>query len=197
MTVARRVALLVAWRFSSPSRSPARPPTRARQRRRASSPSAPAASCSATRSRTRPLRRPVRARRQPGVPSTPRRPLRPAAAPKQGVDYSGTNVQEEGVDEPDLVKTNGRTLFAVANGRLNAVDVRTPRPRLLDSLKLAAASSHELLLHGDRLLVLSRGGYWAEPLPGIAARIAPFGRPSPSSPRSTSPSRAGCASSAR
>ena len=33
--------------------------------------------------------------------------------------------------------------------------------------------SHELLLHGDRLLVLSRGGYWVEPLPAMAARIAP------------------------
>ena len=96
------------------------------------------------------------------------------AAPAQGVDYSGTNVQEEGVDEPDLVKTNGNTLFAVAHGKLNAVDVRDPRPRLLDSLGLDAHWSHELLLHGNRLLVLSRGGFWAEPLPGIAARIAPY-----------------------
>jgi uncharacterized secreted protein with C-terminal beta-propeller domain len=96
------------------------------------------------------------------------------AAPKQGVDFSGTNVQEEGVDEPDLVKTDGNTLFAVANGRLNAVDVRTATPRLLDTLQLNTNQSHELLLHGDRLLVLSRGGFWIEPLPGISARIAPY-----------------------
>ena len=93
---------------------------------------------------------------------------------QQGVDYSGTNVQEEGVDEPDLVKTNGNTLFAVANGMLNSVDVRGPRPRLLDTLKLDAGWSHELLLHGNRLLVLSRGGYWVEPLPALAARMAPW-----------------------
>ncbi|MBA2296405.1 MAG: beta-propeller domain-containing protein [Actinobacteria bacterium] len=31
-------------------------------------------------------------------------------------DYSGTNVQEKGVDEPDLEKSNGNTLFAVATG---------------------------------------------------------------------------------
>ncbi len=96
------------------------------------------------------------------------------AAPKQGVDYSSTNVQEEGVDEPDLVKTNGETLFAVANGMLNAVDVGERRPRLLDTLKLDAGWSDELLLHGDRLLVLSRGGFWAEPLPAVAARMAPY-----------------------
>jgi uncharacterized secreted protein with C-terminal beta-propeller domain len=96
------------------------------------------------------------------------------AAPKQGVDFSGTNVQEEGVDEPDIVKTNGNTLFAVANGKLNAVDVRSAKPQLIDSLKLDPGRSYELLLHGDRLLLLSRGGYWAEPMPAIAARMMPF-----------------------
>ena len=101
-------------------------------------------------------------------------PVARAAAPVQGVDFSGTNVQEEGVDEPDLVKTNGKTLFAVANGSLRAVDVSGLRPRLLDSLELDRASTHELLLHGDRLLVLSRGGYWIEPLPAATTRIAPY-----------------------
>src|ERR671911_113277 len=96
------------------------------------------------------------------------------APAKQGVDYSGTNVQEEGVDEPDIVKTDGNTLFAVANGRLRAVDVTGAKPRLLDSLALDPALTHELLLHGDRLLVLSRGGFWIEPLPATAARIAPY-----------------------
>ena len=99
---------------------------------------------------------------------------RSAGPAKQGVDYSGTNVQEEGVDEPDLVKTDGSTLFAIANGRLNSVDVRDPKPRLLDTLALDPALSHELLLHGDRLLVLSRGGYFFEALPAMAARIAPY-----------------------
>ena len=110
-----------------------------------------------------------------GAPSTP--VATRAAAPQEGVDYSGTNVQEEGVDEPDLVKTDGTTLYAVANGRLNAVDVATGAPRLLDTLKLDTASwSHELLLHGERLLVLTRGGFWAEPLPGLAARAMPYSR---------------------
>jgi uncharacterized secreted protein with C-terminal beta-propeller domain len=95
-------------------------------------------------------------------------------SPTQGVDYSGTNVQEQGVDEPDIVKTNGTTLFSVANGMLNSVDVSTRRPHVLDTLKLDAGRSNELLLHGERLLVLSRGGFWAEPLPAVAARIRPW-----------------------
>src|SRR5713101_6195950 len=37
------------------------------------------------------------------VPVAGQAPTRDTS-PQQGVDYSGTNVQEEGVDEPDLVK---------------------------------------------------------------------------------------------
>jgi uncharacterized secreted protein with C-terminal beta-propeller domain len=91
------------------------------------------------------------------VSSEAARASAPATAPVAGVDYSTTNVQEEGVDEPDLVKTNGSHLFVVRADRLFAVDVRGSRPRLEGSLKLEQGWSHELLLHGDRLLVLSRG----------------------------------------
>src|SRR5688500_781495 len=58
---------------------------------------------------------------RPGIETAAPAPVARAAAPVQGVDFSGTNVQEEGVDEPDLVKTNGKTLFAVGNGSLRAV----------------------------------------------------------------------------
>jgi uncharacterized secreted protein with C-terminal beta-propeller domain len=93
-----------------------------------------------------------------------------ADQPVEGVDYSGTNVQEQGVDEPDIVKTDGKTLFAIANGMLQAVDVTTHQPKLLGTLKLQNGTSSELLLHGTHLLILSRGGYWLEPLPAVAAQ---------------------------
>jgi len=108
-----------------------------------------------------------------GIETQAGAPSAPAAAPVQGVDYSGTNVQEEGVDEPDMVKTDGNTLFAIANGKLNAVDVSDAKPRLLDSLKLEAGAG-ELLLYRNRLLVLSNGGYWIQPLPAMARSIAPW-----------------------
>jgi uncharacterized secreted protein with C-terminal beta-propeller domain len=97
-------------------------------------------------------------------------------APQEGVDYSGTNVQETGVDEPDLLKTNGDTLFTISGNQLESVDVSGKAPRLLDTLKLANGwSSSDLLLSGTHLLVLSRGGYWIEPLPAMTARmIAPI-----------------------
>ncbi|HZL03748.1 MAG TPA: beta-propeller domain-containing protein, partial [Cellulomonas sp.] len=65
-------------------------------------------------------------------------------------------------------------LFAVAGSRLNAVDVTETRPRLLDSLKLDGGWSHELLLAGDRLLVLLRGGYWLTPRPAATAIAMPY-----------------------
>src|SRR5438105_4377638 len=95
------------------------------------------------------------------------------AAKQQGVDYSGTNVQETGVDEPDMVKTDGNTLFAIANGQLESVDVSGKTPRLLDTLQLENGWSAQLLLFDTHLLVLSRGGYWIEPLPAMAARMMP------------------------
>jgi hypothetical protein len=84
-------------------------------------------------------------------------PLMPDAAPGAGTEAqedvaSGTNVQEAGVDEPDLVKTAGSRIFAVAAGRLQAIDA--DGPRLLGSLELAGWG-HELLLRGARLLVIS------------------------------------------
>ena len=39
-----------------------------------------------------------------------------AAAPNLNVDYSTTNVQEAGVDEPDIVKTDGEKIVALAEG---------------------------------------------------------------------------------
>jgi hypothetical protein len=83
----------------------------------------------------------------------------PAAAP----DVSQTNVQEAGVDEPDVVKTDGRTLFAIARGRLQAVDARAATPRVLGSVALPAGGGHELLLAKGRVLVISRA--LAEPIP--------------------------------
>ncbi len=104
-------------------------------------------------------------------------PAADSAAGLAGIDYSTTNVQEEGVDEPDLVKSNGSTMFVVSSDRLIAVDVRGPRPRLEGSLQLPQGSSYELLMHGNKLLVLSRGGVY--PIDGIGAGIRAPIRPGP------------------
>ncbi|HYD10318.1 MAG TPA: beta-propeller domain-containing protein [Acidimicrobiales bacterium] len=71
-------------------------------------------------------------------------------------ETSSTNVQEEGVDEPDLLKTDGDTAFIVSGSELHVVDITGSSPERIDTIDLDENASHELLLSGDRLAVLSQ-----------------------------------------
>ena len=73
-----------------------------------------------------------------------------------GVDFSETNVQVAGVDEPDIVKTDGERIVAVLNNTLYVFDVTGPGPRLLGSVLLQGGWDHSLFLNGDRALVFAR-----------------------------------------
>ena len=79
-----------------------------------------------------------------------------------GVDYSTTNVQEAGVDEPDLVKTDGRRILALARGVLHYIDVTSGAPALVSSIDLGSqegryAGNHQMFLSGDTALLMSSG----------------------------------------
>jgi hypothetical protein len=85
-----------------------------------------------------------------------------AAAPAAAPAYSGTNDYVAGVDEPDLVKTDGRRIVTVADGVLEVIDAasRTVTGRLdlsTTGLDMAYGSAN-LLLSGDHALVLTSGG---------------------------------------
>lgn len=86
----------------------------------------------------------------------------PGAAEAPPAPPSSTNLQEAGVDEPDLVKVAGETLFALGANRLRTVATGEGVPAVLDSLELpggpgvAYADDRELLVAGDRALVISR-----------------------------------------
>lgn len=67
---------------------------------------------------------------------------------------TGTNVQEVGVDEPDVVKTDGTTLVRVQDDRLTTYDVSSGEPRRLGSVRLDDVTGASLLLAGDRLIAL-------------------------------------------
>ncbi len=69
--------------------------------------------------------------------------------------FSGTNVHEQGADEPDLIKTDGRRIVTVSQGVLHVVDAATRRETGKIDLGLrSAASEMQLLLTGDSALVL-------------------------------------------
>ncbi|MFB9833966.1 beta-propeller domain-containing protein [Actinoallomurus acaciae] len=95
-----------------------------------------------------PVMRPLAGGRVPGDVTA-----REQAAPP----HSDTNVQEPGVDEPDLVKTDGRRIVTVARGRLIVVDAASRRQTgSLDLRDGGAWSAGELMLYGDRALVVLR-----------------------------------------
>jgi hypothetical protein len=95
--------------------------------------------------------------------------------------FSETNNQEAGVDEPDVAKTNGSTIFFVSGRMLYAVAVDGGTPRLVGSLDLGGGGyGSQLLLRGNRLIVISRG----TPLPGPLLAGA---RPGASAPASGAP----------
>jgi uncharacterized secreted protein with C-terminal beta-propeller domain len=112
-----------------------------------------------------------------GMPPSAARDAVAGSSSGAGVEFSGTNVQEDGVDEPDLVKTDGRTLFVVSGGRVTAVDVRGRRPRVVGTLRLEKGSAHELLLHRNRLLVLSQAAPTPIPIDNAAGIRAPWPYP--------------------
>ena len=74
-----------------------------------------------------------------------------------GNGATGTNLQEQGVDEPDLAKLQDGRLIALAQGRLQIVSAEA-KPRVLGSLRLGdQANGGELLLVGNRALVVLQG----------------------------------------
>ena len=113
---------------------------------------------------------------EPGLQGrTPNASSAPDAAAKESApSYSTTNVQEEGVDEPDLVKTDGATIFTVVSDTLYAVAATGPgAPRIAGSLKLSR-SGGDLLLHGQRLLVIqSAAAIFDRPVAAPRLAVAP------------------------
>ena len=82
-----------------------------------------------------------------------------------GVDYSTTNVQEAGVDEPDILKTDGRRIVALVNEELRVIDVTGDRPRLLGKLRFETFWPQEMFLAGDRILVFGQSHSGMKPVP--------------------------------
>jgi hypothetical protein len=72
-----------------------------------------------------------------------------------GDDFSGTNIQEAGVDEPDVVKTDGERIVTVVDGTLRVFDVEDRS--LVGSVGLPGWS-HQLFLTGERAWVIAGGG---------------------------------------
>ena len=101
-----------------------------------------------------------------------------------GTGFSTTNVQEIGIDEPDLVKTDGSRILVIANGSFHVVDLKGAKPALAGTIELADDEFQptEILVSGNRVLVfgMANGFRRGMPMPtaraaGAASDIAPSG----------------------
>ena len=70
-------------------------------------------------------------------------------------DFSQTNIQIEGIDEADLVKTDGKNIYLVAEKAIRIVNVQDGNLEELAIIPLAKdKSAQEIFIDGDRLIVL-------------------------------------------
>ena len=77
-----------------------------------------------------------------------------------GVEYSETNIQVEGVDEADIIKTDGNYIYTLAQGNLVIVKAYPDdEAKILSTTKLGSFYPNELFIHEDRLLVFGSRSY--------------------------------------
>lgn len=74
----------------------------------------------------------------------------------ESYDVSETNIQVQGVDEADIVKTNGTHIFQVVDGKVNIIETNDEKEmKHIKSLSFSDTfSPTELFLHDNKLLVV-------------------------------------------
>jgi inhibitor of cysteine peptidase len=77
----------------------------------------------------------------------------PTAAEAAETDYSKTNIQVEGVDEADIVKTDGEYIYVVSGGNVTIVKAYPPEEgRVLSKISLTGGIAG-IFINGDKLAV--------------------------------------------
>ncbi len=85
--------------------------------------------------------------------------------------FSTTNVQVDGVDEPDIIKTDGNRIIAITGETLHYIDIAadgttgTKRGSVTLTPTNQYAYGYEIFISGDRALVFAQGdsGFYPEP----------------------------------
>ncbi len=85
--------------------------------------------------------------------------MAPTAAPGGGSagDYSTTNIQVAGVDEPDFIKNDGKYIYIISGDTLVIVDAYPAENASIVSETPIEGRPQELFLAGDRLAVITSG----------------------------------------
>ena len=67
-------------------------------------------------------------------------------------DYSGTNIQVEGVDEADIVKSDGKYIYAVSGSKVSVIDAYPAESASIVSTIEFDGVIHEIFVNGDKLV---------------------------------------------
>ena len=91
-----------------------------------------------------------------------------------GIDFSETNVQEAGIDEPDFIKTNGQIISVLQDNTLHIIDPKSSSSQPLGSLHLEGLGwGSEMFLAGERVWVMAQTDLYS--LSPLTARMIPEG----------------------
>ncbi|HUT39180.1 MAG TPA: beta-propeller domain-containing protein [Methanoregula sp.] len=93
------------------------------------------------------------------------------------VDYSQTNVQVAGVDEPDFVKNDARYIYVISGSTLTIVDAYPAASASVLSKTELEDTPREIFIGGDRLVLLKTGSAEIsitedQPVPDSAEKMA-------------------------
>ncbi len=77
-------------------------------------------------------------------------------------DYSATNIQVLGVDEPDIVKNDGKYIYAVTEGNIVIMDAFPPAgAKVVSTISEPKGSFQSIFINGDKLIAFgSREHRW-------------------------------------
>ena len=87
--------------------------------------------------------------------------------------FSETNVQVLGVDEPDIVKTDGERIIVLSEGTLIVADITGSEPRVVGRLQIGNLSVQSLFLSGDTVLMFGSAWNSFHPLVDSDVEFAP------------------------
>ena len=78
----------------------------------------------------------------------------PSAESSGSTEYSGTNIQVEGVDEADIVKTDGEFIYVVAKGKLIIAEAYPEeKAEIVSKTNLEEFNPSEIFIENDKLLI--------------------------------------------
>ncbi len=78
----------------------------------------------------------------------------PAPAASQSADYSGTNNQVEGIEEGDLIKTDGKYLYIAREQKVSIINAAPERLEIVSEIECGDGIS-ELYVYGNKLVIIN------------------------------------------